>query len=137
MKEMLKKSLVGEVSRIHIEGLHNVRLNDLPGIDPMEVGVSDCTAQLGIPIYEILRFIYPKPVYRLMACLASATTDDLFDDNSYITLELEGGTLATIVLSKTALLHEHEISIRVEGTLATMEWSSRQADVRLSVIVDY
>ena len=102
----------------------------------MEVGVSDCTARLGIPLYEVLRFIYPKPVYRLMASLASASSEDLFDDNAFVTLEMEGGVMVSMVLSKMAALHENEMNIQIEGTVASVEWSNLRADVRMVFQVD-
>ena len=104
-------------------------MNDSEANDPMDMGVSDCTARLGIPAYEVMRFIYKKPVYRLMACLSSATSDDLFDDNGYISLELEGGVNVTMVLSKMALLHENEMRIQIEGTKASIEWNNLDYNV--------
>ena len=122
MREIVNNYLLGEVTHIHIQYLQNHRMNDDESSDPMEMGVSDCTARLGIPAYEVLRFIYPKPVYRLMACLASVSSSDLFDDHSYITVELEGGVMASLVLSKLSILHEDELTIQIEGMLASIEW---------------
>ena len=64
-----------------------------------------------------------------MACLSSATSDDLFDDNGYISLELEDGVIVTMVLSKMALLHENEMRIQIEGTKASVEWNSLDYNV--------
>lgn len=111
-------------------------MNETDLYDPMVVGVSDCTAHLGIPAYEVLRFVYPKPVYRLMACLASESPSGMFDEHGYITMELEGGVMASMVLSKVATLYENEMRIEVEGTLGSIEWSS-QRKVRIRLMIDF
>lgn len=131
MHDIVKGGILGEITHIHITYSQNNRMNDMEGMDPMEVGVSDCTARLGIPAYEVLRFVYPKPVYRLMACLASASSTDLFDDNAFITLELEGGVMVSMVCSKMSALHDNEMHIQMEGTLASIEWNSLQAEVEM------
>lgn len=110
-------------------------MNDSDLYDPMVVGVSDCAAHLGLPAYEVLRLVYPKPVYRLMACLSSGSPSGMFDEHGYITMELEGGVMATMVLSKMATLHENEMRIQVEGTLGSVEWSS-QKKVRVGLMID-
>lgn len=75
---------------------------DSPGVSSEEhffvSGVSNCTSRLGIPAYEVLRFVTVKPVYRLMACLFSSGRTAM-DDMSLIRLELEGGCIATLNLS--------------------------------------
>ena len=95
----------------------------------MEAGVSDCTAQLGIPAYELLRFLTGKPVYRLMACLRQSMADHVLDDNASIVMELENGCFAVLSLSRIALLHENHLSFEIEGSKGTIAWTNEKPSV--------
>ena len=92
--------------------------------------MSDCTANLGIPAYELMRFILDKPVYRLMARFSKLQEDRLLDDSSFITMELEGGAYASMCLSKTSLGHVDHFRIEIEGTNGSISWCNEQSEVR-------
>lgn len=94
-----------------------------------EMGVSDCTAELGIPAYELMRFIVDKPVYRLMARFTQLSEDRLLDDSSHITMELEGGAYVSMCLSKTSLLYTNHLRIEIEGTNGSLAWCNETSSV--------
>ena len=123
---------MGEVTNVHITHLCNQSIyeaadNQIPP-NPMEIGVSDCTAELAIPAYELLRYVVDKPIYRLMACLCTLK-NHVLDDYSFITLEMETGAFATICTSKVALLHDHQLTLQIDGSLGSLFWSSDKSSV--------
>lgn len=105
---------------------------DSPGVSSEEhffvSGVSNCTSRLGIPAYEVLRFVTVKPVYRLMACLFSSGRTAM-DDMSLIRLELEGGCIATLNLSTCSPLHSNDFVLRVVGSCGSLEWTNQRCNV--------
>ena len=109
------------------QSIYDAANNQIPP-NPMEIGVSDCTAELAIPAYELLRYVVDKPIYRLMACLCTMQ-NRVLDDYSFITLEMETGAFATIRTSKVALLHDHQLTLQVDGSLGSLFWNSDKSSV--------
>ena len=97
--------------------------------NPFEMGLSDCTAELGIPAYELLRFIVEKPVYRLMACFSQLSPDRPLDDSAYIMMELEGGAYASMCLTKTSLINDNHFQIEIEGSNGSILWRNDRCGV--------
>ena len=93
------------------------------------MGLSDCTAELGIPAYELLRFIVEKPIYRLMSCFAQLSPDRPLDDSAYIMMELEGGAYASMCLTKTSLNYDNHFQIEIEGSNGSLLWWNERCGV--------
>ena len=126
--------MLGEILFVRIEYLQNANLTQLYSTSssdnlPFENGVSDCTANLGIPAYELMRFILDKPIYRLMARFFKLQEDRLLDDSAFITMELEGGAYASMCLSKTSFGHVDHLRIEIEGTNGSLSWCNEESEV--------
>lgn len=121
---LVQSYCLGEITQVTIDSL----TFDLPQDDQcFASGVSNCTSKLGIPAYEVLKFVVAKPVYRLMACLSSGPS--VLDDSAYIRLELEGGCVATMNLSTQSALHANDFVLRVVGSCGELEWTSQRCNV--------
>lgn len=130
-RRIVQEYLLGELLFIRIEYYQSKNALRKPNEQAsLDIGVSDCTAELGIPAYELLRFIVGKPAYRLMACFAQASKDQILDDSSYVTIEMEEGAYASMCLSKTSLNHDNCFSIELEGSSGSLRWCNETCDVR-------
>ena len=134
---LVQSYCLGEITQVTIDSL----AFDPPQDDQcFASGVSNCTSKLGIPAYEVLKFVVAKPVYRLMACLSSGSPGSpgspgssgpsVLDDSAYIRLELEGGCVATMNLSTQSALHANDFVLRVVGSCGELEWTSQRCNVR-------
>ncbi|KAK8828412.1 hypothetical protein WA556_004825, partial [Blastocystis sp. ATCC 50177/Nand II] len=124
---LVQSYCLGEITHVSIDSF----AFDSPGVSSEEhffvSGVSNCTSRLGIPAYEVLRFVTVKPVYRLMACLFSSGRTAM-DDMSLIRLELEGGCIATLNLSTCSPLHSNDFVLRVVGSCGSLEWTNQRCN---------
>jgi predicted dehydrogenase len=90
--------------------------------DPARAGLSCCVGDIGTHAENLLEFITGQPIVALCADLTSFVEGRVMDDDANMLLRLRDGAKGTLVCSQIACGEENNLTIRLYGTLAGLEW---------------
>jgi predicted dehydrogenase len=93
--------------------------------DPSKAGVSGCVADIGSHAENLLHFVSGKRIAALCADLTTFVPGRQLDDDANILIRLEGGGKGTLVCSQVACGEENNLTIRIYGEKAGLEWRHR------------
>ena len=99
--------------------------------DPSRSGMGGCIADIGSHAQNLLEFIAGKKISSLCADLSRFVPGRLLDDDANILLRLEGGAKGTMSCSQVACGEENNLSIRVYGSKAGIEWRQQEPNTLL------
>jgi predicted dehydrogenase len=101
--------------------------------DPARAGQSAVLADIGVHAFNLARFVTGQPVEKVSADLFTAVPGRRLDDNAHVMLRWAGGARGTLLASQTLPGHANDLSLRVYGDKAGLEWSgSRPEELRLT-----
>ena len=90
--------------------------------DPERSGAGGALGDVGTHAYNLMRFVTGLEVETLAADLQSFVPGRALDDNAHVTLRFAGGARGRLWCSQVAAGEENEVTIRVYGTKAGLEW---------------
>jgi predicted dehydrogenase len=94
--------------------------------DPSKAGVSGCVGDIGSHAESLLRFVTGERISELCADLSAFVPGRELDDDANILIRLEGGGKGTLVCSQVACGEENNLTIRVYGEKAGLEWRQQE-----------
>jgi predicted dehydrogenase len=94
--------------------------------DPDRAGISCCVADIGTHAFNLLEYLTGLKVASLCADLTSFVADRRLDDDANILLRLDNGAKGTLTCSQIACGEENNLSIRVYGSKAALEWRQQE-----------
>jgi predicted dehydrogenase len=134
-RDRVQRGLLGDIRKVVVEYHQDWLMEALEHgdnkqaawrVDPQRAGISGCVADIGTHAENLLEYITGRKILALCADLSHFVADRRLDDDANILLRLEGGGKGVMSCSQIACGEENELSIRVYGSLAALEW--RQQD---------
>ena len=122
---------LGRIRRIHAEYLQDWLTEDSDAkqaewrTDLARSGAG-AIGDIGTHAYHLLRFVTGLRPEKVSARLHSFVPGRAVDDDATVALRLDGGVFATLWASQVAVGRENDLSLRVYGDRAGLEW--RQTD---------
>ncbi|WP_407492979.1 Gfo/Idh/MocA family protein [Pseudooceanicola sp. MF1-13] len=95
-------------------------------LDPERAGAGGATGDIGTHAWNLMRFVTGLTPQALAADLQSFVPGRALDDNANIMVRFDGGARGILWCSQVAAGEENNLSLRVYGTKAGIEW--RQED---------
>ncbi len=101
--------------------------------DPARAGQSAVLADIGVHAFNLASFVSGCQAEELAADLFTAVPGRRMDDNAHVLVRWSGGARGTILASQTSPGHYNDLSVRVYGDKAGLEWSgARPEELRFS-----
>jgi predicted dehydrogenase len=94
--------------------------------DPSKSGVSGCVGDIGSHAENLLWFVTGERISALCADLSAFVPGRELDDDANILIRLEGGGKGTLVCSQVASGEDNNLTIRVYGEKAGLEWRQQE-----------
>ncbi len=90
--------------------------------DPAKSGAGGATGDIGTHAWNLLRFVTGLAPEAIAADLQSFVPGRALDDNAHVMLRFKGGARGMLWCSQVAAGEENNLSLRVYGTKAGLEW---------------
>jgi predicted dehydrogenase len=101
--------------------------------DPARAGESAVLADIGVHAYNLASFISGATADQVSADLFTAVPGRRLDDNAHVLVRWTGGPRGTVIASQTSPGHYNDLTVRVYGEKAGIEWSgTRPEELRFS-----
>src|SRR5690606_9292711 len=91
--------------------------------DPARAGQSAVLADIGVHAFNLACFVSGRDAEAVAADLFTAVPGRRLDDNAHVLVRWSGGARGTILASQTSPGHDNDLSVRVYGDKAGLEWS--------------
>ena len=135
-RERVLRGALGEIRKVAVHYLQDWLLKPLEQtdhkqagwrMDPDRAGLGGCIADIGTHAQNLLEFMSGRRIVQLCAELSSSAGRRL-DDDANLLLRLEGGAKGVLSCSQVACGEENDLSIRLYGTRAALEWRQQEAN---------
>ncbi|THF55282.1 Gfo/Idh/MocA family protein [Ollibium composti] len=101
--------------------------------DPARAGQSAVLADIGVHAFNLACFISGRDAEAVAADLFTAVPGRRLDDNAHVLVRWSGGARGTILASQTSPGHDNDLSVRVYGDKAGLEWrGTRPEELRFT-----
>lgn len=101
--------------------------------DPARAGESAVLADIGVHAFNLASFISGREAEQVAADLFTAVPGRRLDDNAHVLVRWSGGARGTIIASQTSPGHYNDLTVRVYGDKAGLEWhGTRPEELRFS-----
>lgn len=101
--------------------------------DPARAGESAVLADIGVHAFNLASFVSGQGADAVAADLFTAVPGRRLDDNAHVLVRWSGGARGTIVASQTSPGHYNDLSLRIYGQKAGLEWyGTRPEELRFS-----
>jgi len=101
--------------------------------DPARAGQSAVLADIGVHAFNLACFMSGREAESVAADLFTAVPGRRLDDNAHVLMRWSGGARGTILASQTSPGHYNDLSVRIYGEKAGLEWhGSRPEELRFS-----
>ena len=101
--------------------------------DPARAGQSAVLADIGVHAFNLASFISAREAEEVAGDLFTAVPGRRLDDNAHVLVRWSGGARGAIVASQTSPGHYNDLSVRIYGDRAGLEWNSgRPEELRFS-----
>jgi predicted dehydrogenase len=94
--------------------------------DPKRAGISNCVADIGSHAQNLLEFVSREQITALCADLTAFGDGRQLDDDANILLRFSSGAKGTLVCSQVACGEENNLSLRLYGSKAGLEWRQQE-----------
>ena len=94
--------------------------------DPARAGISGCVGDIGTHAQNLLEYVSGQTVRSVCAELTSFVAGRALDDDASMLLRLDGGARGTLVCSQIACGEQNNLTIRLYGTQAGLEWHQQE-----------
>jgi predicted dehydrogenase len=134
-REMIRRGELGPLRKVIVEYNQSWLTNPVERsgskqaawrTDPDRAGISGCVADIGSHAENLLYFVTGERISELCADLTTFVAGRGLDDDANILIRLEGGGKGTLVCSQVACGEENNLSIRVYGEMAGLEWRQEE-----------
>lgn len=130
-RELVASGALGLVRHVQVEYVQEW-LSETPSddnrqaawrLDPARAGAAGCLGDIGVHAFQLAQFISSQRVSAVSADLITALPGRVLDDNVQAMLRFDGGARGMLWASQTSPGFENELSIRVIGEQASLQWA--------------
>jgi predicted dehydrogenase len=97
--------------------------------DPARAGASACLADIGVHAHNLALFVTGLEVDAVSADLTTFVPGRRLDDNAHVLMRFAGGARGVLTASQVAVGNLNNLSLKVFGTRAGLEWSGESPEV--------
>jgi predicted dehydrogenase len=136
-RELVRRGQLGSLRKVLVEYTQSWLMEPLERsgskqalwrTDPSKAGVGGCVADIGTHAENLLHFVTGEKIAAVCADLSSFVPGRELDDDANILIRLEHGGKGTLVCSQIACGEENNLTIRVYGEKAGIEWRQQAPD---------
>ncbi|RAO99800.1 oxidoreductase [Petrotoga sp. 9PW.55.5.1] len=96
--------------------------------DPKFSGISNCVADIGVHIQNVVSFVTGLKIKSLCARMDKFVEPDKLDDNASILINFDNGAKGIYWSSQISIGHENSLDFGIYGTKGSIEWSQEKAN---------
>ena len=101
--------------------------------DPARAGQSAVLADIGVHAFNLASFISAREADEVAGDLFTVVPGRRLDDNAHVLVRWSGGARGTLVASQTSPGHYNDLSVRIHGDKAGLEWhAGRPEELRFA-----
>lgn len=95
-------------------------------LDPKQAGASCCMGDIGVHAANLAEFISGLEISELCADLTSVVNGRVLDDDGTVLLKFNSGAKGVLISSQISVGEENNLTIRIYGTKAGLEWRQQE-----------
>ncbi|WP_111978804.1 Gfo/Idh/MocA family protein [Algibacillus agarilyticus] len=95
-------------------------------LDPARAGASCCMGDIGVHAANLAEHITDLKIEALCADLTSVVDGRTLDDDGTVLLKFNNGAKGVLISSQISVGEENNLSIRIYGTKAALEWRQQE-----------
>lgn len=137
-REMIAAGELGDVRLVHAIYIQDWLTNPIDAdgqkqaewrTDPARAGSSAVLADIGVHAHNLAAFVTGLDVAEVSADLATVVPGRRLDDNAHVMLRYSNGARGVLIATQVAAGNLNNLSVKVFGTKAGLEWSGEQPEV--------
>jgi len=137
-REMIAAGEIGDIRLVHATYIQDWLTNPIDAsghkqaewrTDPARAGASACLADIGVHAHNLALFVTGLEVDAVSADLTTFVPGRRLDDNAHVLLRFVGGARGVLVASQVAVGNLNNLSLRVYGTRAGLEWAGESPEL--------
>lgn len=137
-RQMIQDGALGELRIVRAEYIQDWLTNPIDGegqkqaewrTDPARAGKSACLADIGVHAHNLAAFVTGLELESVSADLTTFVSGRRLDDNAHVLLRYKGGARGTLVASQVSPGNYNNLSVRVYGTKAGLEWRGEEPEL--------
>jgi len=97
--------------------------------DPAQAGRSACLADIGVHAHSLAAFVSGLTLESVAADLTTFVPGRRLDDNAHVLMRYKGGARGVLVASQVSPGNLNNLSLRVYGTKAGLEWRGEEPEL--------
>ncbi len=130
-RQMVQDGMLGDLRIVRAEYIQDWLTNPIEAddhkqagwhTDPARAGRSACLADIGVHAHSLAGFISGRHPTSVAADLTTFVPGRRLDDNAHCLLRYDGGVRGVLVCSQVSPGNLNNLSVRVYGTKAGLEW---------------
>lgn len=125
-RELVRKGELGKILKVVAEYPQGWLLNPIDQgswrTDPKRAGASGCIADIGTHAENLARYITGLEIEELCADFSTFVEGRRLEDDGNMLVRYKGGARGVLYASQISAGEENNLSIRVYGTKASLEW---------------
>ncbi len=131
-RSLVAAGMLGKIRRAQASYLQGWLARDVDNkqaswrTDPRRAGAAGCFGDIGSHAENLLSHVTGLRIQRLCADLSTFVSGRSLDDDGNVLLQFAGGARGVISASQVACGCENDLSIKVYGDKAGLEWSQRE-----------
>lgn len=130
-RELVDRGVLGRLRHVQVEYVQEWLSETPPDdnrqaawrLDPAQAGAAGCLGDIGVHAFQLAQCISGQRVSEVSAELTTAIPGRVLDDNVQALLRFNGGARGMLWASQTSPGFENELSIRVIGEKASLQWA--------------
>lgn len=95
-------------------------------LDPKQAGASCCMGDIGVHAANLAEFISGLEISEICADLTSVVAGRVLDDDGTVLLKFNNGAKGVLISSQISVGEENNLTIRIYGTKAGLEWRQQE-----------
>ena len=139
-RQLVRDGEIGEIRKVLVEYVQDWLMDaqETEGnkqaewrTDPNRSGIAGCVGDIGTHAANLLEFITNLKITSLNADLTTFVKGRQLDDDANMLLHLENGAKGLLTCSQIAAGEENNLTIRIYGTKAGLEWHQMEPNTLL------
>ena len=139
-RQLVRNGEIGEIRKVLVEYVQDwlIDAQETGGnkqaewrTDPNRSGIAGCVGDIGTHAANLLEFITDLKITSLNADLTTFVKGRQLDDDANMLLHLENGAKGLLTCSQIAAGEENNLTIRIYGTKAGLEWHQMEPNTLL------
>ncbi|MDB6078578.1 MAG: oxidoreductase domain protein [Akkermansiaceae bacterium] len=140
MRDMIRDGVLGKLRKIVVEypqGWMATKLEDTGSkqaswrSDPKKSGIAGCMGDIGTHAENLAEYVSGLKIAELAADLTAFVEGRALDDDGNVLLRFEGGAKGVLHASQISVGEENNLSLRVWGEKAGLEWHQNEPNTLL------